>query len=83
MEPHGDSVPPDGAALDQARRTKERRYAWLFLARETGCQSKVGTIGDPCSGTTFLVQTLVHSIVMLCCAGVRLVIVGAPCDRVS
>ena len=49
-----------------------------LLATSHPCQSKVGTTGDPCSGATLLVQTLVHSIVMLCCAGVRLVTVGAP-----
>ena len=94
----------NGVALDQARRTKERRYPELtgrvwsrtlgcpclrdwrpmvgggprLLATPRLCQSKVGTTGDPRSGATLLVQTLVHSIVMLCGAGVRNVTVGAP-----
>ena len=49
-----------------------------LLAAPRPCQSEVGATGDPRSGATLLVQTLVHSIVMLCCAGVRHVTAGAP-----
>ena len=61
-----------------ARLEADGRRKPRFLATSRPCQSKVGTTGDPHSGATLLVQTLVHSIVMLCCAGVRLVTVGAP-----
>ena len=39
---------------------------WSEEAHDSLRQSKVGTTGDPRSGATLLVQTLVHSIVMLC-----------------
>ena len=46
---------------------------------ETRCprESKVGTTADPRTGATLLVQVVVHSSVVLCCAGVRYVTDGA------
>ena len=91
----------NGAALDQARRTKERRYPELtgeygrarlvVLACETGgrwseeahdflrhlARARARSEPQEIRAATLLVQTLVHSIVMLCCAGVP-VTVGAP-----
>ena len=93
----------DGSALDQARRTKERRYPELtgeygrarlvVLACETGGRwseeahdfllhlARAKARSEPPEIRAVarrLVQTLVHSIVMLCCADVRNVTAGAP-----
>ena len=87
----------DGAALDQARRTKERRYPQLtgehgrarlvVFACETGGRwseevhdflrhhARARARSEPpeirAVARRSLVQMLVHSIVMLCCAGLR------------
>ena len=82
----GDSVPPETGLLstrhaaprsaDTLLTSEHGRARLVVLAFETG--GRWSEEAHDFLGATLLVLTLVHSIVMLCCAGVRHVIAGAP-----